>query len=220
VPQPTVPRKPRAVRPISTTLVRLIALPLGILLASCNRASSEASVSLEPPSRSSGNARGVSSPPTTRSEVPAPAASSAPGTAAAPDSFAQSVAVQPEAKQSVAHCPKVPLKNGAACKEPGECTYVDCAGPGRVTVRCNGSKVNVETLPCGPFRCGGVGGIDCDGDTLCVERSSGYHDFKCVANPCGKAPLSCECAGSLCPGHSCTMHGTFVKCGGGCSNCP
>lgn len=122
--------------------------------------------------------------------------------------------------QASAQCPRLPLKNGDACKVRGECTYIDCAGPGRVTVRCNGSKANVEILPCSAFRCGGVGGIDCEGNTLCVERSSGYHDAKCISNPCGKGPLSCNCAGSLCEGASCTISGAIVHCGGGCKGCP
>jgi len=117
-------------------------------------------------------------------------------------------------------CPPAPLKNGAACKARGECTYVDCAGAGRVTVRCNGTKASVEALPCSAYRCGGVGGIDCTGDNLCVERSSGFHDVQCAANPCGKAPLSCDCAAGLCNGAPCSVSGTFVHCGGGCKGCP
>lgn len=124
------------------------------------------------------------------------------------------------APQASAPCPSVPLKNGAACKVRGECTYIDCAGAGRVTVRCNGTKASVEALPCSAYRCGGVGGIDCTGDNLCVERSSGSRDVQCAANPCGKAPLTCDCAGRLCEGAACSISGAFVRCGGGCKGCP
>jgi hypothetical protein len=197
-----------------------ISVSLGLLLIGCGHGRSDAGVSTQgPPPLPSGMAASTVALVTTA--VPNPTAievSAAPRSE--PISATPTPLGGPAAEQKGAHCPPVPLKDGAACKARSECTYVDCAGPGRVTVRCNGSKVSVETLPCSAFRCGGVGGIDCTGDNLCVERSSGYHDAKCVANPCAKAPVSCQCAGNLCEGASCSVDGTFVHCGGGCKGCP
>ncbi|HYQ01820.1 MAG TPA: hypothetical protein VER96_24270, partial [Polyangiaceae bacterium] len=65
-------------------------------------------------------------------------------------------------------CPATPLASGSQCSAQSQCTYLDCSGAGQVTVNCNGSgsTASVETLPCGPVRCGGV--FDCAAGEICV----------------------------------------------------
>lgn len=116
-------------------------------------------------------------------------------------------------------CPPRPQKAGSACGDPGlVCTYVDCPGSGETTVHCVHGKVVHETVACASFSC--AGGSDCNADQICVERASGSHRTECVANPCGKKAVTCECAGRLCEGEACTVHGRIVTCGAPCPGCP
>lgn len=110
-------------------------------------------------------------------------------------------------------------KAGSTCGDPGlVCTYVDCPGSGETTVHCVRGKIVHETVPCASFSC--AGGSECSADQICVERVSGSHKTECVANPCGKKAVTCECAGRLCEGEACTVHGRIVTCGAPCPGCP
>jgi hypothetical protein len=112
-------------------------------------------------------------------------------------------------------CPATPLASGSPCSGQSQCTYLDCSGVGQVTVSCNGSgsAASLETLPCGPVRCAGIG--DCAAGEVCViVASTGMQQAKCVANPCPGRAVGCDCIGSLCEGATCVAFGTVITCGG------
>ena len=76
----------------------------------------------------------------------------------------------------------------------------------------NGSTASVETVPCGPTRCGGL--VDCAAGEVCaIDVGTGIQNAKCVANPCAGRAVGCDCIGSLCDGRSCVAHGTVISCG-------
>jgi len=116
-------------------------------------------------------------------------------------------------------CPRKPPKAGATCDNPAlDCRYLDCKGVGEISVHCYRGKTIIETLACAAFSCGG--GSECQGDQICVERESGAHATRCLANPCGTNAVTCECAGSACNGEPCSSHGRTIQCGGPCPGCP
>jgi hypothetical protein len=118
-----------------------------------------------------------------------------------------------------ARCPPLPPKDGSPCNDPSlACTYVACPGAGETSVHCYRGKVVSEVVPCANFSCGG--GVECSADKICVERSHGSHQTRCVPNPCGTKALTCDCAGNLCDGEACAIHGRIVRCGSGCAGCP
>jgi hypothetical protein len=118
-------------------------------------------------------------------------------------------------------CPSAAPADGAPCDRAGRCTYLDCAGSGRVSAVCDGQRFNVESFPCN-MTVTQCGGSTCATDMLCVEELSGVAMRHCVANPCGTGAITCDCAGSLCPRDwSCSAITTTITCQSPCTKgCP
>jgi hypothetical protein len=61
-------------------------------------------------------------------------------------------------------------------------------------------------IACGDDEAFGCGeNLTCEAGQLCVEMQAWTTEFRCVENPCGDEPTSCECAASACD---------FGECGG------
>jgi hypothetical protein len=92
-------------------------------------------------------------------------------------------------------CPTEPPAHGSVCYpclDAPTCSYDLCgASADMVTATCNEDQGtwSVASETCAPAPCGTQ---TCAADQVCVGSM-------CADNPCVDQPLSCECAGSLCP---------------------
>jgi len=118
-------------------------------------------------------------------------------------------------------CPSEAPADGAPCDRAGRCTYLNCAGSGRVSAVCDGQTFSVESFPC-DMTVTQCGGSTCATDMLCVEQVSGVATRQCVANPCGTGAITCDCASALCPKDwSCSALMTTITCQSPCTKgCP
>jgi hypothetical protein len=118
-------------------------------------------------------------------------------------------------------CPESPPANGAACdvctQDP--CVYDSCASTStRQVATCDAGRWTVSSATC-PQRCGYAdASLPCAPGQVCVIPGALGPQPTCQDNPCGAAPLSCECAGVLCDvGYCDSAVNDFVYCV--CPNC-
>ena len=113
-------------------------------------------------------------------------------------------------------CPKVDPLDGEPCAVEGQtCTLTaTCCTP---TAVCSSGVWQVDSIactqPCTPCVLGGPNGVACSTSAVCVETSVGaaalYH---CADNPCGSDPVTCICAGKLCPAGCLGVNDIVVEC--------
>jgi len=117
-------------------------------------------------------------------------------------------------------CPESPPMNGAACDvcTQGPCIYDTCPTDTRQVATCDAGRWTVSSTSC-PQRCGYTdASAPCAAGQVCVIPGALGPQPTCQDNPCGSAPLSCECAGSLCDvGYCDSAVNDFVYCV--CPNC-
>jgi hypothetical protein len=118
-------------------------------------------------------------------------------------------------------CPESAPLNGAACdvctQDP--CVYDSCASTStRQTATCDGGRWTVSSTSCAE-PCGFTNAsLPCATGQVCVIPGALGPQPTCQDNPCGSAPLSCQCAGSLCDvGYCESAVNDFVYCV--CPNC-
>ena len=119
-------------------------------------------------------------------------------------------------------CPQRPPVAGDPCVLSASCRYYDCAGAGRTTASCDGSRWNVRSQACAAFRCD-TG--PCAPGEICVLFASGAILPRCVANPCGSGPITCACARTVCNAADCheggeLQAGTDLTCSYRCTTPP
>jgi hypothetical protein len=122
-----------------------------------------------------------------------------------------------------AECPAEPPAAGSSCGGPclqvSPCGYA-CDQGSSILAECAGDTWQMTSSPCSDVvPCGDQ---TCPAGQICVESAGGAgFTYSCAPNPCAPAPLSCECAGSLCGGdpYECQVQsGSQLSCI--CSLCP
>ena len=114
---------------------------------------------------------------------------------------------------SASSCPQSAPTNGAACNQPAQCFYGDCAASGRTVATCSVRSWQVTTGACASFSCVGRPGgvqITCPQEQICLTIYK--KDPVCVAQTCGTGPLTTECVPGASPGAgSCWMSGSAAE---------
>ena len=108
-------------------------------------------------------------------------------------------------------CPARPPKLATTCPCPGlDCVYLDCADTGQTVAGCNQATGlwDIAKAPCRTPECGEL----CSEDGLCLVRIGDGTIDECADNPCGKDPITCECAHAVCPGRCLGVEGRRVTC--------
>jgi hypothetical protein len=103
-------------------------------------------------------------------------------------------------------CPATPPLEGASCGGQN-CVYEDCAGAGRIVASCypEGS-FQLSYGACSSVTCPGASASPCPMGSLCLKKPvGGVLTATCLANPCGRGPITCDCA--TCSG-ACSVAGT------------
>jgi len=113
-------------------------------------------------------------------------------------------------------CPESAPVNGAGCDVcmQGPCVYDACASTStRQTATCDAGRWTVASTSCAE-RCGYTdASLPCAAGQVCVIPGARGNQPTCLDNPCGSAPLSCACAGSLCDiGYCESAANDFVYC--------
>jgi hypothetical protein len=96
---------------------------------------------------------------------------------------------------SVPACPDTPPLEGTDCAGQ-TCVYEDCVGAGRTVAFCHpAGSFEVTVTACTEAACGGAPASPCPMGSLCLEKPvDGGLTSTCLANPCGKGPITCACA--------------------------
>ena len=107
---------------------------------------------------------------------------------------------------SILACPNTPPLRGTTCGGQ-TCVYEDCAGAGRTVADCYpAGSFDFTVTACTPATCAGATPSPCPTGSLCFKKPvNGVLTPTCLANPCGRGPITCACAG--CSG-ACSVVGT------------
>ncbi len=117
-------------------------------------------------------------------------------------------------------CPADPPAEGTVCDRALPCQYLRCPDVGAVAAQCVGGTWTVDVTPCTGFECFAE---TCGPDQLCLDLSGGAEFGECVDNPCGVAPIACDCLDAVCAtrGNECSyVGGRTFRCAPACGECP